>query len=118
MSEVNNEARTVIGTVVSDKMDKTVVVEVERVFRHPFYHKVVRTSKRYKAHDEDNKCCAGDLVSIMETRRLSRDKRWRVVEILGKAKIKTRELPKQRKVIKEAVPAGETKIETSVEENK
>ncbi|MBU0629715.1 MAG: 30S ribosomal protein S17 [Candidatus Margulisbacteria bacterium] len=67
------------GVVVSDKMQKTVVVKVERVFRHPKYHKIIRTAKNFKAHDEQNQCKAGDLVEIMETRPISKDKRWRVV---------------------------------------
>jgi len=67
------------GVVVSDKMQKTVVVKVERVFRHPKYHKIIRTAKNFKAHDEQNQCKAGDLVEIMETRPISKDKHWRVV---------------------------------------
>ncbi|MGI6551682.1 MAG: 30S ribosomal protein S17 [Clostridia bacterium] len=74
-----------IGRVVSDKMDKTVVVSVETVKRHPLYGKRVKTSKRFKAHDENNECRQGDKVKIMETRPLSKDKRWRVVEILEKS---------------------------------
>lgn len=67
------------GIVVSDKMQKTVVVQVERVFRHPFYDKVVRSATKFKAHDEEGQCKIGDLVEIMETRPLSKDKCWRVV---------------------------------------
>jgi len=84
------------GVVVSDKMNKTVVVDVERVFRHPFYHKVVRVSKRFKAHDEENKCVVGDKVEIMETKPISRDKCWRVVQILGKGKTVAYERPKKK----------------------
>jgi len=84
------------GVVVSSKMDKTAVVEVERTFRHPFYGKVVRATRKFKAHDEKNECAAGDLVEIMETRPLSRDKRWRVVRIVGKGKISAHELPKKK----------------------
>lgn len=73
------------GVVVSDKMDKTVVVEVERFVKHPLYKKYVRRRKRYKAHDEHNRCSVGDRVLIAETRPLSRDKRWRVRTILEKA---------------------------------
>ncbi|MGM0608006.1 MAG: 30S ribosomal protein S17 [Candidatus Muiribacteriota bacterium] len=73
------------GTVVSDKMDKTVVVSVENVYRHPVYTKVVRKSKKYKAHDESNECKQGDKVKMMETRPISKDKRWRVTEIIAKA---------------------------------
>lgn len=70
------------GIVVSDKMQKTVVVRVERVFRHPFYQKVVRAAKKFKAHDELGQCKVGDRVEIMETRPLSHDKRWRVIKKL------------------------------------
>jgi small subunit ribosomal protein S17 len=73
------------GQVVSDKMDKTVVVSVQRQYLHPVYKRVVRESKKYKAHDEENRCRVGDRVRIVETRPLSKDKRWRVIEIVGKA---------------------------------
>lgn len=72
-----------VGRVVSDKMDKTVVVAVERVVTHPLYGKKFRRTKRYKAHDEGNRCRVGDVVRIEESRPLSREKRWRVVEILS-----------------------------------
>lgn len=71
-----------IGKVVSDKMDKTVVVAVEGRVRHPLYGKIVKQTKKFKAHDEENACRNGDKVRVMETRPLSKDKRWRVVEIL------------------------------------
>jgi len=74
------------GLVVSDKMDKTVVVAVEDRFKHPLYGKVVRRTSKLKAHDEQNSCGIGDRVLLMETRPLSASKRWRVVEILEKAK--------------------------------
>ncbi len=74
--------KVLIGEVVSDKMDKTVVVRVERAFRHPVYGKVVKKHKKFYAHDENNECRIGDVVKIMETRPLSKLKRWRVVEIL------------------------------------
>ena len=74
--------KTRIGQVVSDKMDKTVVVTVERLVQHPLYNKTIRRTERYKAHDEANACQIGDKVRIMETRPLSRDKRWRVVDII------------------------------------
>ena len=74
------------GLVVSDKMDKTVVVEVEDRVKHPKYGKVIRRTKRYKAHDGENACGVGDRVLLMETRPLSATKRWRVAEILEKAK--------------------------------
>jgi len=80
----NRKVRT--GTVVSDKMDKTITVSVETVKQHPLYKKIVKTSKKYKAHDEKNEAKAGDLVKIMETRPISKDKRWRLIEIVRKAK--------------------------------
>lgn len=78
--------RVLQGRVVSDRMDKTVVVAVERVYRHPLYKKTVRRTKRYKAHDELNQCGVGDLVEITETRHLSKDKYFRVSRIVEKAK--------------------------------
>jgi small subunit ribosomal protein S17 len=77
------------GTVVSDKMDKTVVVRVERLTKHAKYNKVIRRAKKFKAHDEQNDCKIGDLVEIIETRPLSKDKRWRVKEILKKGAAET-----------------------------
>jgi small subunit ribosomal protein S17 len=76
--------RLLVGRVTSDKMDKTVVVAVERSYRHPLYGKVVRRQKKYVAHDEGNSCHTGDIVSIEESRPLSRTKRWVVKEILGR----------------------------------
>ncbi|NDJ19332.1 30S ribosomal protein S17 [Myxacorys almedinensis] len=76
-----------VGLVVSDKMDKTVVVAVENRAAHPKYGKIVVRTKRYKAHDEENKCKMGDRVRILETRPLSRTKRWAVAEILSSSKI-------------------------------
>ncbi len=78
--------RTMTGVVVSDKMDKTVVVAVETVRRHRLYGKPMRWTKRYKAHDERNECRVGDVVRLMETRPLSREKRWRVVEIVERGR--------------------------------
>ena len=78
--------KTRIGRVVSDKMDKTIVVKVEEFIRHPMYKKRVKRTIKFKAHDELNTCGIGDKVKIMETRPLSRDKRWRLVEIIEKAK--------------------------------
>lgn len=78
--------KTRVGKVVSDKMDKTVVVLVEDRVTHPLYKKIVRVSKKYKAHDENNECRVGDKVRIMETRPLSKDKRWRLAEIIERAK--------------------------------
>ena len=77
--------RRLAGRVVSDKMDKTVVVVVERSKRHPLYHKVIKIRKRYKAHDADNGCRIGDLVRIVESRPLSKEKRWAVEAILERA---------------------------------
>ncbi|MFA6730039.1 MAG: 30S ribosomal protein S17 [Eubacteriales bacterium] len=81
-----NIRKTKIGKVVSDKMDKTIVVAFEDSVIHPLYKKVVRRTIKFKAHDENNECGIGDKVLIMETRPLSKEKRWRLVEILEKAK--------------------------------
>ena len=78
--------KTRTGMVVSDKMDKTVVVAIQDNVRHPLYKKIIKRTVKFKAHDEQNACGVGDKVLIMETRPLSKDKRWRVVEILEKAK--------------------------------
>ena len=86
MENKRNERKVREGIVVSDKMDKTVVVLEETMRLHKIYKKRVKTSKRDKAHDENNECGVGDRVRIMETRPLSKDKRWRVVTILEKAK--------------------------------
>jgi len=75
-----------VGLVVSDKMDKTITVRVEDFIRHPLYGKRIKRSKKFKTHDENNTCSMGDRVRIMETRPLSKDKRWRLVEIVEKAK--------------------------------
>ena len=85
MSE-RNLRKTRTGMVVSDKMDKTVVVAVIDNVRHPLYKKIVKRTEKFKAHDEQNACGIGDTVMIMETRPISKDKRWRVVEIIEKAK--------------------------------
>ena len=86
MSEARNMRKTAEGRVVSDKMDKTVVVAIQDSVKHPIYDKVIKRTVRYKAHDEKNECGVGDRVRIMETRPLSKDKRWRLVEIIEKAK--------------------------------
>jgi len=87
MNEIRETSRkTRVGKVVSDKMDKTVVVIVEDRVAHPIYKKIIKRTYRLKAHDELNTCGVGDVVKVMETRPLSRDKRWRVVEIIEKAK--------------------------------
>ncbi|MGC5013841.1 30S ribosomal protein S17 [Streptosporangium sp. DT93] len=85
-TESRNYRKTREGLVVSDKMDKTVVVAVEDRVKHPLYGKVIRRTTKYKAHDEANDCGVGDRVLLMETRPLSASKRWRVIEILEKAK--------------------------------
>ncbi len=81
-----NLRKTRTGRVVSNKMDKTVVVAIEDNVKHPLYNKIVKKTVKFKAHDENNACNIGDRVLIMETRPLSKDKRWRVVEIITKAK--------------------------------
>ncbi len=87
MSEVTRNLRkTRIGVVVSDKMEKTITVEIRTRVKHPLYGKIVNSTKKFKAHDENNEAGIGDTVRIMETRPLSKDKRWRLVEIVEKAK--------------------------------
>lgn len=81
-----NLRKTQVGTVVSDKMDKTVVVAIVDNVRHPLYKKIIKRTVKLKAHDEGNECRVGDRVELMETRPLSRDKRWRVTRIIEKAK--------------------------------
>ena len=85
MSE-RNMRKTMVGKIVSDKMDKTVVVAIEDSVKHPLYNKIVKRTYKLKAHDENNECKIGDKVRVMETRPLSKDKRWRLVEIMEKAK--------------------------------
>jgi len=82
---VKQQKRVLVGRVLSNKMDKTVVVEVERTARHRLYGKVIATRKKYKAHDEKNECQVGDRVSMIESRPMSREKRWLVTEILERA---------------------------------
>ena len=81
-----NYRKTRIGKVVSDKMDKTIVVAIEDSVKHKLYNKVIKRTYKLKAHDENNECRIGDRVKVMETRPLSKDKRWRLVEIVEKAK--------------------------------
>ena len=85
MAEKGNK-RTIKGVVISGKMDKTIVVKTERLVKHPVFHKYVRKHVKYKAHDEQNQCKVGDTVLIIEARPLSKEKRWRMLEILEKAK--------------------------------
>lgn len=84
--ERTSSRKTRVGKVVSDKMDKTIVVTVEDRVAHPLYKKIIKRTYRLKAHDENNECKTGDIVRVMETRPLSKDKRWRLVEIVEKAK--------------------------------
>ena len=86
MSDSRNMRKTIIGRVVSDKMDKTVVVAIQDSIRHPMYKKIIKRTVKRKAHDENNQCGIGDRVRLMETRPMSKDKRWRVVDIIEKAK--------------------------------
>ena len=86
MSEARGMRKTRVGVVVSDKMDKTITVAVKYRVRHPLYGKIMNRTTKIKAHDEKNECGIGDTVRIMETRPLSHDKRWRLVEIIEKAK--------------------------------
>lgn len=81
-----NLRKTRVGTVSSNKMDKTIVVEIEDKVRHPLYKKIVKRTIKFKAHDEENTCNIGDKVEIMETRPLSKDKRWRLVKVLERVK--------------------------------
>ena len=83
--EDRNLRKTRVGKVVSDKMDKTIVVAIETSVKHPLYKKIIKRTYKLKAHDENNECKTGDKVRVMETRPLSKDKRWRLVEIVEKA---------------------------------
>ena len=86
MLNERNRRKTKVGLVVSDKMDKTIVVAIKDNVKHPLYKKVMKTTYKLKAHDENNECGIGDTVEVMETRPLSKDKRWRLVRIIEKAK--------------------------------
>ncbi|MDD7684114.1 30S ribosomal protein S17 [Eubacterium pyruvativorans] len=86
MADERNSRKVKVGTVISDKMDKTVVVAIEDFVRHSLYGKAVKRTKKIKVHDENNECRVGDKIRIMETRPLSKEKRWRLVEIVEKAK--------------------------------
>lgn len=86
MSEQRGLRKTRVGTVVSDKMDKTIVVSVTTRVRHPLYGKYIKRTSKFKAHDEQNACGIGDTVRVMETRPLSKEKHWRLLEIIEKAK--------------------------------
>ncbi|MGI5908322.1 MAG: 30S ribosomal protein S17 [Christensenellales bacterium] len=86
MTEKRNNRKTRTGTVVSNKMDKTVVVAIKKRVKHPLYGKTINRTTKFKVHDEANECQVGDFVKIMETRPLSRHKRWRLVEVIEKAR--------------------------------
>ncbi len=86
MSEERNMRKTAVGRVVSNKMDKTIVIAIQDSVKHPLYGKVIKRTVKRKVHDENNECNVGDRVRVMETRPLSKDKRWRLVEIIEKAK--------------------------------
>ena len=86
MSENQAKRKIKLGTVTSNKMEKTITVRVDIIKQHPLYKKTIKTSKKYKSHDESNEANIGDVVKIMECRPLSKDKRWRLVEIVKKAK--------------------------------
>ena len=86
MSEVRGMRKTRVGVVVSDKMDKTITIAVKYRVRHPLYGKIMNRTTKIKAHDENNECGIGDTVEVMETRPLSKDKRWRLLRIIEKAK--------------------------------
>ena len=88
MSEANTQGnrKSRVGVVTSDKMDKTIVVTIRSRYRHPLYGKIIGHTKKFKAHDEENACGIGDTVRIVETRPLSKDKRWRLFQIISKAK--------------------------------
>lgn len=86
VTEARKPRKTLRGVVISDKMDKTVVVRTERLVKYPKFHKYIKRHIKYKAHDEDNSCGVGDRVLIVESRPLSKDKRWRVRQVLEKAK--------------------------------
>lgn len=86
MSEERNQRKTRVGTVVSDKMEKTIVVQLQSTKRHPLYKKIIKSQTKIKVHDEANTASKGDLVKVMETRPISKGKRWRLLEIVEKAK--------------------------------
>ena len=86
MAEARNNRKTRTGTVVSNKMDKTVVVAIKKKVKHPLYGKTINLTTKFKVHDEANECQVGDFVKVMETKPISRDKRWRLVEVIEKAR--------------------------------
>lgn len=111
-------ARVLQGVVVSDKMDKTVVVDVSRRKQHPLYRKVINRSRRFKAHDAANECNVGDVVRILETRPLSRGKRWRVIEILQRgdvAEVSPEQIGRELEAEVQATPRTEAEAGTDAE---
>ncbi|MCD6114770.1 30S ribosomal protein S17 [bacterium] len=110
--------KTMIGVVVSDKMDKTVVVRVEKIKIHPKFKKHYKIHKKYKAHDEKNECKKGDLVIIQETRPLSKEKRWRVVKILSKQELLEEKASDEQDIEKEEKKSTEEKTQKDKEEDK
>lgn len=115
---MDNKKKTYLGRVLSDRMDKTVVVEVETRRPHPRYKRVVTFRRRFKAHDESNACDIGDLVKIVETRPLSREKRWRVVAVVSRGKaveVKPKEIGAEIIEVPQAEVEAETEVETRAE---
>ena len=110
--------KTMTGVVVSDKMDKTVVVRVEKIKIHPKFKKHYKVHKKYKAHDEKNECKKGDLVIIQETRPLSKEKRWRVVKILSKREFLEEKASDEQDIEKEEKKNNEEKTQKDKEEDK
>lgn len=111
-------ARVLQGVVVSDKMDKTVVVDVSRRKQHPLYRKVINRSRRFKAHDAANECNVGDVVRILETRPLSRGKRWRVIEVLQRgdvADVSPEQIGRELEAEVQAAPRTEAEAGTDAE---
>lgn len=115
------ERRTILGTVVSDKMDKTVVVAVERRKKHRLYHKVMTLTTRFKAHDETNSAKLGDTVRIEESRPISRDKRWRVLEVLNQgdvADIQPETIGREIEQTVQVAPSAQAETEATAEDEK
>ncbi len=109
------QRRVLQGVVVSDKMQKTVVVAVERRTMHPLYRKTITRTKRYKAHDEHNECRIGDIVRIEETRPLSREKRWRVIEIVQRGEVPEIEADLVGRELEEEVQAAPSRVAGAAE---
>ncbi len=110
VTETRGRRKVLIGTVVSVKMDKTAVVAVERRFPHPLYHKIIRSTKRYKAHDPNNAAVLGDIVRIVETRPISKEKRWRIMETMVRGNVAELQ-PRDIAVPEEAAPVRQAPVE-------